>query len=139
MNLGLEHGMGKLLPRDDAAALRFLGMACDRAKADACATIADVLAARGQAAGAVAFARRACWMNDRRSCAVVGMAYHQGRGVAADETQAVAWMREACRSGDALGCGVLVQRDLDLPLPPDFRAEMYRRLCTEGVQAACGR
>jgi TPR repeat protein len=139
-SLGLAYQFGEAqLAKDDAAALRYLEMACDRADRRACAAIAEIHGDHGDLAQVVAFSRRACQMGHAESCGVLGAAYRGGKGVEPNEVEGLRWIREACRGGFGPGCNILVDLDLELPIPAKFRPDIYRKACERGVATACTR
>lgn len=137
--LATEELLGEHVPADRAAALRHFAGACDRGVAVACAKLATLHRDAEQPAEQLAYARRACEMNDAPSCATVGAMYLFGTGVAQDQPEGLRWITEACRGGVPEPCGVLVGRGLALPLPEAMQRSMYARLCSAGIAAACGR
>ena len=78
-------------------------------------------------------------MGEREACAALGWLYFEGRGVAKDEAAGVRWSMESCRMGYRSGCGVLIERDRELPVPADLAARIYAEVCAAGMQKACER
>ena len=136
---GIEYATGRLVAEDDAAAARYLNTACDRGLGAACMWIARERVSRGEPAAAAPFAQRACQMGEREACAALASLYLEGRGVAKDEAAGERWSMESCRMGYPPGCGVLIERDRELPVPSDLAARIYAEACDGGIQKACQR
>lgn len=133
----IEHATGKLVAEDAAAADRFMIAACDRGLGSACQSVAQDRGARGAYPEMADYARRACQMGERQSCAALSSLYHEGRGVAKDAAAAERWAMESCRMGYPPGCAVLIEAGRELPVPPDLGARMLRDACAGGIQRAC--
>jgi hypothetical protein len=137
--LGVEEGLGELTPRDEDAAARHLGMACDRASARACQALAKLHARTGDDVGARGFLERGCHMGDGQACAVLAAMVATGRGGPADADAALAWSRAGCSQGHGPACDRLIELGADLPVPPEFKAQLRAEACTRGVTAACAK
>lgn len=136
---GAEHAAGQLVPRSQSAADRYLTQACDRAMGVACQWLAKEHVARGAFPEAAVFARRACQMGERESCAALAAFYQEGRGVAKDAAAGRRWTFEACRMGYRPACGWLIEQGAEpLPVPADLGEEIRREACAGGIQRACG-
>ncbi|MBA3538422.1 MAG: SEL1-like repeat protein [Deltaproteobacteria bacterium] len=139
MAMATEAVTGELVPRDDAAALRFLTMACDRGARGACFTIAEGHHAQGKLEQAMQFARRACQMGHAEACGTLAAAAHAGTGVPRSDADAVRWAHAACRGGLGTACGILIERDLDLPIPAKHLKGIYEDACAHQIKPACAR
>jgi hypothetical protein len=69
-------------------------------------------------------------MNDAEACE--GMA--QLRKGKPDE---VTWLREACERGRGAACATLIDRGVELPVPPDIKKRLYQDACDRKVAGAC--
>lgn len=136
---GAEHATGAVVDKDEAAADRYMTSACDRAHGAACMWIARRRAAGNELAVAAAYATRACQMGEREACTALSWVYFEGRGVARDDAAGERWAMESCRMGDPPGCGVLIERGRELPVPPSLGARMYSEACAAGMARACER
>ena len=136
---GVEHATGQLVAQDQAAADRYLRQACEHGMGAACMWVARDAVARGEPAVGAAFARRACQMGEREACAALAALYLEGRGVDKDDAAGERWATESCRMGYPPGCGVLIERGRELPVPPDLGARIYAEACAGGIQKACPR
>ncbi|MCE9573607.1 MAG: hypothetical protein K8W52_10660 [Deltaproteobacteria bacterium] len=135
--LGVEEGLGEFVAKDEAAAERHLTMACDRASPRACQAIAKVRARAGDAVAARALLERGCHMGDGEACGVLGAMIAAGTGGPADPAAALPWTRLGCQQGYGPACDSLIERGLDLPIPPEFTGQFYREACGRGVARAC--
>jgi TPR repeat protein len=127
--VGAAYARADVVARDYQATDRYLRLACERRRAEACRLLAS--AHHTDADGAV-FAQRGCEMNDAEACDQMAL-LRKGKS---DE---VMWLREACERGRGAACGTLIDRGVDLPVPPDIKKKLYKDACDRGVGAACER
>jgi TPR repeat protein len=127
--VGFAYADNAVVARDYQATDRYFRLACERRLAEACTLLAK--AHGGDADGAV-FAQRGCEMNNAEACE--GMA--QLRKGKPDE---VTWLREACERGRGAACGTLIDRGVELPVPPEIKQKLYKDACDRGATAACAR
>jgi uncharacterized protein len=127
--VGTAYARGDVVARDYQATDRYLRLACERRSAEAC-----VLLARAHASDAdgAPFAQRGCEMNNAEACEEMA----QLRKGKSDE---VMWLREACERGRGDPCGTLIDRGVELPVPPEIKRKLYKDACDRGVVAACER
>lgn len=131
-DVGFQHASGDGAAKDLDAADRYLQRSCDHRYAAACAILAKERAGRGRKAEAVTFAQRGCEMANADACEMIAAAM-----LSTSATDAIKWVREACRQGKVTACDVLIDRDLPLPLPADLKARLYREACNVGRNIAC--
>lgn len=139
LSAGFEYAKGELVPRDLAAADRYVLLGCERGLGDACLAAAEQRGSAGRYAEMAQLARRACQMGQGEGCGALGQLYFTGQGVTASEAAGVTWVTEGCRMGHAPSCAELVQRDRELPVPPRMKERIYRDGCAAGVALACRR
>jgi TPR repeat protein len=137
--MAIEHAIGKTLKQDMTATLRYANMACDRGLGRACKVLADEHHDRHDLVKFAGYALRACHMGDGGACAWIAAAYQHGEGVAQSEPDSERYTVEACRMGHLLSCGTLVQRDRELPVPPDIKRKIYTDSCNGGLKSSCAR
>jgi TPR repeat protein len=130
---GSAYATGEVVAKDDKLARRHFEMACDRRLARACLAIAQDAVSQHDTRRAVEFGRRACQMNNGEACELVATA----QLAAGNDADGIRWATEACRMGRGTVCGVLVERDLELPVPPHIKPQLYSEGCKAGLPAAC--
>jgi TPR repeat protein len=114
---------------DTATTRSYALKACDRHVALACvaaSTMTDEKAAE-------VLLERACRMGNADGCVELAKAMVVARRVDA----AVTWAREACRMGRGEACVLLVERDLELPVPAEAKQKVYTQACSAGLKPAC--
>ena len=101
--LGVMHGGGHGVPRDDAEAAGWLQRAADQGCAEA-QTILGVMHAKGRGvtqndAKAAQWFRRAADQDHAAAQSNLGLLYAEGRGVAQNDAEAVKWFQKAADQG----------------------------------------
>jgi TPR repeat protein len=98
------------------------------------------LGKNGQYAQGIAFFRIACNGGHALACSYLGLAYHSGTGVPADQGQAAAYSLKGCLGGAAMGCnnlGVGYEYGYGLPRNLPKALELYRQACNAGYDMGC--
>jgi len=101
--LGVMHGRGHGVPKNDAEAANWLQRAADQGCAEA-QTILGVMYAKGQGvtqndAKAAQWFRRAADQDHAAAQSNLGLLYAEGRGVAQNDAEAVKWFQKAADQG----------------------------------------
>jgi uncharacterized protein len=129
------HDRGELVAKDDAAKRRYLRVACDRASATACLSLARDGIDTGSP-DAPALAQRGCQMGHAEACDLAAeMAYGLG-----DPAAGARWATEGCRMTNLESCKRLIEVDAELPAIPDhLKRALYTSACRANRQHACRR
>jgi len=115
---------------DEVDERAFAMKACDRHIALACAAAAAIAHDRASARDLY---RRACRMGNADACEELA----KDLFAAKRDADGVRWAREACRMGHVAACGPLLERDLDLPVPPYAKQKLYAQGCASKIAPAC--
>jgi hypothetical protein len=105
-------GGGAFDPEPDSARSRAAwARGCDLGHAPSCTKLGerDFTSSPTDYARAIPLLRRGCDGADGYGCALLASAYHEGRGVAVDETRSVQLYDSSCALGSARGCGEAMQ------------------------------
>ena len=116
--------------KDVAKQRAYAAQACDRHAVHGCVVAAAIAA---DVKTADAFDRRACLMGNAEACETLARSMFAAKR----DGDAIRWVREACRMGRGLACGVLIERDLDVPVPPDAKKKLYAEACKADIKPAC--
>ena len=144
-NLGIAYRDGLGLARDDAQAIVWLRKAADQGDADAQEALRGMEADgranpnQDQLAAVLRDTRAAAERGDVRAQSELGVMYQNGRGVARDNVQAVAWYRKAADQGDAVGqfnLGLMYRQGLGVARDDAQAVSWYRKAADQGLAQA---
>jgi hypothetical protein len=88
--------------RDEAAALRGLGDACELGERDGCTQLGNRIARGGRTT-----LESSCEAGHSESCELLGLIYRYGIGVPRDPARGLPLLAKACDTGDSRACGQL--------------------------------
>lgn len=100
-NLAILYANGQGVPQDPAQAEAWCRKAADQGDASAQEHLADMLAAKGEAAEAVQWCSKAAEQGHLDAQNRLGLFYHLGEGVAQDNETAADWFEAAAMHGHA--------------------------------------
>ena len=86
---------------------------------------------------AVPLLERACNIGHAEACGQLGAHYQLGLGVSPDDARAQKLYIDSCRLGIPGSCVELINRGVELPLPPALAARMLQGACANGITKAC--
>lgn len=136
---------GRLVPSDEAEAVRWFGAACDQGAAEGCARMALAhTEGRGglpvSAVAADSARERACVLGDGLACVTLAGQWIDGRGGPRQPEKAVALLTDACERNLAQPCGVLGLLRLQgevVPKDTIGARSAFDSACKLGLSPAC--
>jgi cell division septation protein DedD len=115
-NLGQAYRLGKGVPLDLAQAQNWLERAARKGHVDAQATLGLLLFQNGNRVSGMRWLKSAADAGEPRAMLIVGTAYYNGDGVAADRVTAYAYVSRAAAKGLAPAQATLADMDAMMPL-----------------------
>lgn len=94
----------------------------------------------GQYVQGAALLRISCDGGSALACSYLGLAYHSGTGVPADQAQAAVYSLKGCQGGAPMGCnnlGVGYEYGYGVPRNLLKAVELYRQACSAGYDMGC--